>query len=59
MVETTYRHRGRPRPGWGPPLFAELMERSYRSLLEQPLPERLVRLVAQLAERETNERQAA
>jgi hypothetical protein len=35
------------------------MERSYRRLLEQPLPERLVRLVAQLAERETNERLAA
>ena len=58
-LERTYRYAGCVRPGWGPELFASFMQKHYRALLDQNLPERLVRIVLRLAEREARERVAS
>ena len=58
-IERTYRYAGSVRPGWGPEIFASFMQKPYRALLDQSLPERLVRIVLRLAEREAREKEAA
>ena len=60
LVEKTYRYEGSQRPGWGPALFASLLEKAYRNLLEQTVPERLTRQLMRVADREAEQvRQAA
>ncbi len=59
MTFSKYRYAGSVRPGWGPELFASFMQKRYHALLDQNLPERLVRIVLRLADREAREREAS
>ena len=57
MLDRTYRYAGSVRPAWGPELFASFMQNLPRAP-DQSLPERLVRIVLRLAEREAREKEA-